>query len=383
MWGSPVPSKGWGSTTSPSCKKEDTTSLWTSSTQSSESSSKGWGNASSPPSKKEGISSVWTTSTKTSVYSSKGWDSAPSSSKKEVTASPWTTSTRTSAHSSKGWGSIPSSSKKEDTAAASTRSTRTSVSVSKGWGNALSSSKKEDTASVWASSTQTSGHPSKGWGNAPPSKRRPVTKPVFPSAPKKKVKQHIDEIVRCSNSVIIHREINETNYAFSQWQNMIEVFEDNLSKKMKIPRTREINGENYSLFSVKLDRRATSFSNKIDVPKLRMYYICLSEKEIQDELEKIGEWSALPSAKVLSRIELLLSTAALDNTKCPYAFKVESDLFEEIPENHNEGCGFIPEKMLEYFLGNGEVAEITSCVQARIVAQSLGIFKGNFSFLIF
>ena len=259
---------------------------------------------------------------------------------------------------------------------------------SKGWGS-TPSFKKEGTASEWTSCARTSIHLSKKCSNASSSKKRLFTKPIFPSAPKKKVKQHVDEIetefeiVNCYKSVTIHREINETNYAFFQWKNMIEVFEDNLSKKMKIPRTREINGENYSLFSVKLDRRATSFSNKFEVPKLRMYYICLSEKEIQDELEKIGEWSTLPSAKVLSRIELLLSTAALDNTKCPYAFKVESDLFEEIPENHNEGCGFIPEKMLEYFLGNGEVAEITSCVQARIVAQSLGIFKGNFSFLIF
>lgn len=112
---------------------------------------------------------------------------------------------------------------------------------------------------------------------------------------------------------------------------------------------------------------------------IKLYYFItygsgLKPRKAQRELEKIADFKALPPEKVISRIELLMSTAVWTYNKgAPYTFLLGVSDFEEIPENHHVGCGFIPPQMLKYLLGG--ITEI-DVVQVRIVGESVGIFKG-------
>jgi hypothetical protein len=54
---------------------------------------------------------------------------------------------------------------------------------------------------------------------------------------------------------------------------------------------------------------------------------------------------------------------------------MDASAFKEIEENANEGCGFVPEKVLDAWLGPKEGAEI-SAVVVRVVILALGVFKG-------
>ena len=50
--------------------------------------------------------------------------------------------------------------------------------------------------------------------------------------------------------------------------------------------------------------------------------------------------------------------------------------FEEIPEQCNEGCGFIPKEILTRLLGSHVRGKQTMAIQVRLFAPKLGIFKG-------
>lgn len=92
---------------------------------------------------------------------------------------------------------------------------------------------------------------------------------------------------------------------------------------------------------------------------------------LQDELEKLADWRALPNPrKVASRLELLQSPAPRDR-----AFhQLHPSGFELIDEPLTEeggGCGFIPEDVLEALLGGGVAARRCTSILVRLVI-SLG-----------
>jgi hypothetical protein len=94
-------------------------------------------------------------------------------------------------------------------------------------------------------------------------------------------------------------------------------------------------------------------------------------------LEELGNFAALPSNKVVSRLDLLVSPAARDGRKNILHRLVNVSKFEHIEECNHYGCGFIPKELLASLLGeNSPEAIKTTAVQVRIVAPRLGIFKG-------
>ena len=102
---------------------------------------------------------------------------------------------------------------------------------------------------------------------------------------------------------------------------------------------------------------------------------------IKDELEKIADFASLDTRKVVSRLELLQSPAFrfpmnTRNESREAIFYLEKNMFCEIQDNGHEGCGFIDEDFLKELLGGGKLGENTICIQIRIFAPELGIFKG-------
>ena len=157
-------------------------------------------------------------------------------------------------------------------------------------------------------------------------------------------------------------------------------------------------GRHYELFSAKvLDSEEASpfwFSSarggggaggrraKAGSKILRLRYVAVDGPNmrpinLQQTLESIADFVALPSRKVVSRLELFDTPAMTPkNSRSMLVTDLIAADFEEIPEEGHEGCGFIPRAFLERFFGSSAVGKRTLAIQVRVFCPSLGIFKG-------
>ena len=102
-------------------------------------------------------------------------------------------------------------------------------------------------------------------------------------------------------------------------------------------------------------------------------------QDLQDMLERLGDFGRLAPRKAAARLELLHSPACKLNSHPSQMYGIFSrpvtDLCE-IEDLGHEGCGFICENLLKELLGGRIDGHRAIAVQVRIVAPKIGIFKG-------
>jgi hypothetical protein len=92
---------------------------------------------------------------------------------------------------------------------------------------------------------------------------------------------------------------------------------------------------------------------------------------IKEFLLGFGDFKVLDPRKIAARFELFQSPAK-------FIAPLPSEVFREIEEDGNVGCGFIDSNFLEKLCRQGGVdhPEMVSAIQVRIFIPSMGIFKG-------
>jgi hypothetical protein len=166
---------------------------------------------------------------------------------------------------------------------------------------------------------------------------------------------------------------------------VVQVPLPSLSKPPALPRPRETsNGKEYEFVASKVfDDGMEPWGGKKKC--LRMVYAAVAGEDLppislQDELEKLADWCALPNArKVASRLELLQSPGKAYFELRP-GEPLRPEMFERIDEPLTEesgGCGFIPSRMLEQLLAEGKervpiAAKRATNVQVRIFITRVG-----------
>lgn len=102
---------------------------------------------------------------------------------------------------------------------------------------------------------------------------------------------------------------------------------------------------------------------------------CLEPINVEKELSKLADFSGLSPRKAMSRLELLQSPALKLSKGRPGIFFLNAKEACEIDDNGNDGCGFIDEAFLSSLLPGSKYRD-TLAIQIRILAPSMGLFKG-------
>jgi ribosomal protein L24 len=141
------------------------------------------------------------------------------------------------------------------------------------------------------------------------------------------------------------------------------------------------NGCNYELLCSKLQKENSSgYAMSINSSKISLHFVCCDDSGwLQKELEEVADFAGLPSHKVASRLELFQTPAMKSKIKARELLILDdlsSQDFDCIPENSNEGCGFVPRGIIRRLLGNFTNGKRTFAIQVRIFAPKIGIFKG-------
>ena len=112
---------------------------------------------------------------------------------------------------------------------------------------------------------------------------------------------------------------------------------------------------------------------------LSLYFVRCDTTSLQQVLEGIGDFAGIPSHKVVTRLQVFQTPAMHKEPKENDLFILDnltySDL-EEVPENCNKGCGFIPKQVITRLLGSHTRGKQTVAMEIRLFAPKLGIFKG-------
>lgn len=141
------------------------------------------------------------------------------------------------------------------------------------------------------------------------------------------------------------------------------------------------NGRNYELLCSKLQKeKSGGYAMSMNSSKFSLHFVrCDDNGWLQKNLEELADFAALPSHKVASRLELFQTPAMKSKIKARELLILDdlsSEDFDCIPENCNEGCGFVPRGIITRLLGNSTKGKRTIAIQVRIFAPKLGIFKG-------
>ena len=137
-------------------------------------------------------------------------------------------------------------------------------------------------------------------------------------------------------------------------------------------------GHTYHMLAAKVFENGQSYFQKKYA--IKWYFVrSPTLEELCEELDGVADFAALPDArKAAARLELLLSS-----TKAENIFHVDPGLFETITEamgdngeSMQDGCGFMPDDpdILQQLFGRS--ARNAVALQVRIIAPTLGIFKG-------
>ena len=148
-------------------------------------------------------------------------------------------------------------------------------------------------------------------------------------------------------------------------------------------------GQCFELISAKVQSDGDSASQYNKAKCLKLYYVNVGDDghTLQDELNGLANFSALPTSKAVARLELLQSLCCQKTRKkekISGIHELARDKFELLPKEGNDGCGFICEEYLKTLMtesGVGASAESEPCrrvlaIQVRAVIPTLGIFKG-------
>ena len=154
--------------------------------------------------------------------------------------------------------------------------------------------------------------------------------------------------------------------------NFIEA-QESFKKDMKdIPTEYQQNGYSYALFGIK-DKKDNS--GIFPLRKLNFYYIItgggdINEKyNVKTELEKWGDCASVNTRKMMSRLELCVSTC----DRCRLSVDDFSpDDFEIIEDHYHDECGFIPSK----FFNKLKIPDGKSALQIRLFCGAIGWAKG-------
>lgn len=156
----------------------------------------------------------------------------------------------------------------------------------------------------------------------------------------------------------------------------------------RVPPSFTFNGRLYEHLYAKLHKdKSPNMPFAQTISRIEVQYVAVSGEgldnpiDLQRELDEIAHFSALSSTNVTaSRLGLFATPAAKSNLKTRdyLIFHLSSDDFEEIDDNCNEGCGFVPRGYIEQFLGTHAVGKRTMALQFRLFAPRLGVFKGMF-----
>jgi len=145
----------------------------------------------------------------------------------------------------------------------------------------------------------------------------------------------------------------------------------------------EENGSRYELISAKVQNDGDVNSGQYFSPKcVRLQYVQVSGPDLEpldlkEELLRLADFAALSPRKAMARLELLQSPAYKFSKKDPGIRFLKATDFCIIPENGNEGSGFISEEFLVKLLGGGVAAKRCLQIQVRLVIPSMGLFKGT------
>ena len=157
-------------------------------------------------------------------------------------------------------------------------------------------------------------------------------------------------------------------------------FDIQLSGKEKShPQKISFSGHDCELLCVRIDddKEAGSMFVGSRPKKATAVYVSLSpcqdgsQFNLKDFILGFGDFSVLDPRKIASRLELFQSPAK-------FIEPLPLDVFGEIEEQGNVGCGFIASDFLEQLCKRGGVkhAEMVSAIQVRLFIPSMGIFKG-------
>lgn len=149
---------------------------------------------------------------------------------------------------------------------------------------------------------------------------------------------------------------------------------------MPLTYTEESNGYVYRVLCSKFE---TKHQDNIPKKTLTIYYVLVDAPDLppvhlQEVLDRVASWGTLPPTKIPSRLELLFSTAVAGKGEEDQAIftNLTSDDLQLIPEDSHVGCGFVPRRYIERFLGRHRRGSRTFCLQVRIVSAQYGVFKG-------
>jgi hypothetical protein len=200
----------------------------------------------------------------------------------------------------------------------------------------------------------------------------------FPAPINKREKLPPLPSVQTEGIVYAISEVDEMFYARHLWGgNKLIV------KNIKLPhpigiieRTFDLGGCAYHLVATKHEKRENRkpiFSDALSGPKGYVKAFYVADDDLEDTLNNLGNLKALPTAKAISRLELMVSPAARSTDKSPLAWMLPRGNFKVIEESNEEymGCGFIPPSLMKQLGGPGAVA-----AQIRVFSRSLGWFKG-------
>ena len=163
------------------------------------------------------------------------------------------------------------------------------------------------------------------------------------------------------------------DWCFLRWyfgSSQVLIMEAKLTDGVNIDFTIHQNQKSYQLVAVKCVDKANDIF-RFKTKWLKAYYVQhQSPQTLKAELEQLANFEKLPPKKTVSRLELLVSPAKSIKSG-PAQFVLPSTKFELIDENQNEGCGFIPQTILDE-LGLTSF----SYIQVRLIGPDLGVFKG-------
>lgn len=137
----------------------------------------------------------------------------------------------------------------------------------------------------------------------------------------------------------------------------------------------------YELLSVKIDDDNQAgqppSGGRLKKKKASMVYVSVSPNQdgspfsIKDFLLGFGDFSVIDPRKIAARLELFQSPAL-------FIQPLPLEVFGEIEERGNVGCGFIASTFLEKLCKRGGVKNpaAVSAIQVRLFIPSMGIFKG-------
>lgn len=157
------------------------------------------------------------------------------------------------------------------------------------------------------------------------------------------------------------------------------------ARDIDVPPELEWHGRHYSLLCTKGHQESTqNIRNGGPRARVTLHYVAVSGPglqsfDLQEELNKIGDFAALAPHKAAARLELLQSPAMSSNIKERELLILDdlsSDDFEEIDEECGIGCGYVPRGYIRRLLGNHAVGKRTTSLQVRIFAPRLGVIKG-------